>query len=149
MICKKCGTEIPNDVRFCISCGAPVNDAPNAGPQIPQQQVPPQAYAVPPVAATVKAKKGLSIIPNILGMIGGALSIFAAVQVKLLDVGSWEAAEYYGGDAYTGIQQASAQTANNVLEGMRMLQTGLSGFLLAFGLATIAYFWVKMKENKL
>ena len=36
-------------------------------------------------------------------------------QVEDLYTGSYEWDKYYGGDAYSGIQQAAAQTANNVL----------------------------------
>ena len=36
-------------------------------------------------------------------------------QVEDLYTGSYEWDKYYGGDAYSGIQQAAAQAANNVL----------------------------------
>ncbi len=45
----------------------------------------------------------------------GFISMVFAVRLLLLSGGSSSDYITYGGDAYTGIQQAAAQTANNVL----------------------------------
>ena len=65
MICRKCGRELPEDARFCGTCGTPVNvsapaEEPAAAPQPPvpptqSEEVPPPPPAgdpVPPSAGT-------------------------------------------------------------------------------------------------
>ncbi len=45
-----------------------------------------------------------------------------------------------GGDAYTGIQNAAAQTAVNIYYLADIVRTGLFAFLLVFGIALICFF---------
>ena len=149
MTCKNCGTELPNGMRFCTSCGTPVAEEPAIAPQTPG--MPPQMgfQPVPPVSPQppVKKKGGIKI-PCILGMISGAASFFAGIGVFGMSCGSYEANRSYGGDAYTGMQNASAQAANNIQDTNEMLQTGMGAFLCVFGVALISYFWIKLKESK-
>ena len=51
--------------------------------------------------------------------------------------GSWEASNSYGGDAYTGIQNAAAQTANNVKYVGEMIRFALGAQMLVLGLAMV------------
>ena len=88
-----------------------------------------------------KLKKSLLVV--------GVVAIVLAVAVFLTDVGSRESNEYYGGDAYTGIQQAAAQTANNVQEVGKMIRLGISGVLLVEGLAFLSVaFCLTAKEKE-
>jgi hypothetical protein len=64
-----------------------------------------------------------------------------------MSTGSWESNSSYGGDAYTGIQNAAAQTANNVQDLAEILKTGMSSALIIFGIAMIAYFGLKFFKN--
>ena len=64
-----------------------------------------------------------------------------------MSTGSWESNSSYGGDAYTGIQNAAAQTANNVQDLAEILKTGMSSALIIFGIAMIAYFGLKLFKN--
>lgn len=61
----------------------------------------------------------MSKLRSILFIIIGIVSIIFAVQVRNIasrqpDTGIYVARSVYGGDAYTGMQNASASTANNV-----------------------------------
>ena len=46
---------------------------------------------------------------------------------------------YYGGDAYTGIQHAAAETGQNVRDLARINRFGFGSILLIGGLALIAF----------
>ena len=70
-------------------------------------------------------------------IIVGLLSIVLAIVCDTKGIGEYEYAKYYGGDAYTGIQQASAQTANNILETNKILKYGFGSVLLVAGLAML------------
>ena len=55
-------------------------------------------------------------IRNILFLIIGVLSIIFAIKIGGLSTGSFEMPLSYGGDAYTGIQNACAGAANNAID---------------------------------
>lgn len=63
----------------------------------------------------------------------GIAAIVLAIVVFSANVGSYESNERYGGDAYTGMQQASAQAANNTMYVGEMLRTALGGMLALQG----------------
>ncbi len=71
---------------------------------------------------------------NIMGILLMALALIAIVFGIIafcLEDGSYAFTETYGGDAYTGIQNAAADTANNVRDLTRVVRTvGGLGFLL-------------------
>lgn len=72
-------------------------------------------------------KKRLRVFCILLSL----LAFLFAILVFDLDPGSYESNHSYGGDAYTGIQNAAAQAANNVQDVGRLLRTALGyGFLL-------------------
>ena len=90
--------------------------------------------------------KLLSTIHGLLLSVTGIISIiFGAVCGETHLPGGTEATEYtYGGDAYTGIQNAAAQAANNVrhlsydIDAMRMVITeGFKFVLIITGLVLI------------
>lgn len=69
-----------------------------------------------------------------IGLIAvGIISILFAFNVMSMDAGSYESNEYYGGDAYTGIQQASAQAANNVQDLANITKRGFGFILMVMG----------------
>lgn len=80
--------------------------------------------------------------------VGSLAAIFAIVMLILAintfnsRVGGSEEYESYGGDAYTGIQNAAAQTANNVQKTNEILAFGLGAVLLgfSFGFATLSVY---------
>ena len=66
---------------------------------------------------------------SIAGIVAGAYSILMSFQVSGADTGYWESDKSYGGDAYTGMQQAAAQAANNTIYLGDMIQIGLAALL--------------------
>lgn len=80
---------------------------------------------------------------NLVGMIDGVLSIIFGLVVFGSSIGSMEIDHSYGGDAYTGMQNASAQAANNIYELSGMIKTGLAGLLIVVGIALVCYFGAK------
>lgn len=74
-------------------------------------------------------RKRLRIIFLCLGL----LATIFALALYGKDVGANEQYKSYGGDAYTGIQQAAAQTANNVFDLAEIVQNGLASILLIHG----------------
>ena len=69
-------------------------------------------------------------IRNILFLIIGVLSIIFAIKIGGLSTGSFEMPLSYGGDAYTGIQNACAGAANNAIDVANILQQGFKYCLI-------------------
>lgn len=74
---------------------------------------------------------------KIFGIILGVLTIVLAFVVFSKGVGYYESNMSYGGDAYTGIQNAAAQTANNVKYVGEMIRFALGSQMLVMGLAML------------
>lgn len=68
----------------------------------------------------------------------GVVSLAFSYQCSKFETGSFERSAAYGGDAYTGIQNASAQTATNVRYLNDMVKDGLTYAFLIVGLGFIA-----------
>ncbi len=90
----------------------------------------------------------LKKLGNIGGIISGLISIIFSFVIRGMKVGYLEPNKIYGGDAYTGIQNASAQAANNVQALAQIVRTGLFAFLLVLGISLISFFTLKMHEDK-
>ena len=90
---------------------------------------------------------------SIAGMVVGAFSVIMSFVVKGQNYSSYEYRSSYGGDAYTGIQNAAATTANNIGYLTDLVAYGLFVILLVFGLACIVYFGkkllVELEEEKM
>ena len=71
-------------------------------------------------------------------MLIGVLSIVLGICCFNFEVGDKVAMQYFGGDAYTGMQQASAHAANNILLLAKIVRTGFGSLLLVLGLGMIA-----------
>ena len=71
-------------------------------------------------------------------MIIGVVSVILSMHVFNLSTGSYVLQEAYGGDAYTGIQNAAAQTANNVQWLTEAVSKGVGSILLVGGLTLIS-----------
>lgn len=69
----------------------------------------------------------------------GIGAIVCAFFCATADIGSFEMSQVYGGDAYTGIQQAAAQTANNVKDLTELVSFFSASLLGVIGLICIAY----------
>lgn len=154
-VCGNCGNVENDGEAFCSKCGTALANAQQAQPQATVNNTQytgynPNMYSAPAfnaaqVAATVKQKvKGKASC--VFGMISGILSILFGLITLSQDTGSWESSTSYGGDAYTGIQNAAAQTANNVQDLAEIVAMGFGFLLIALGLFAIFYFVTKMKN---
>ena len=133
--------------------GAPVNAAaPAPGPTPAPGPIPaaaPAAFAAPPIPTGVQpaapaAKAKNPIVAHILGILSGILSIVLGCVCFGMTTGSGYSFETYGGDAYTGIQQAAAQTAQNTAHMADIVRFGFAGLLIVVGVAIIALFLGKI-----
>lgn len=166
MKCIKCGNELVENAQFCTSCGAsqkentqPVNPtpeqvepnayAPNQPPVVPSQQ---SVVQNQPVVVPASKKREadvpfiMKLVMNAMGAFSGILSIIFGIIVASINTGFYTSIGSYGGDAYTGIQNAAAYTAKNVLQTNRILETGLCFILIVIGLAIISYFVPKLLD---
>ncbi len=84
---------------------------------------------------------------NIIGQIAGAVSAICGFVLLCFDAGHGASYSFYGGDAYTGIQNAAAQTANNVRYLAEITKFGFSILLIALGVAIFCYFGCKLAKN--
>ena len=73
-------------------------------------------------------------IRSILLIAIGILAIVFAFKIGNLYSGAWVGSETYGGDAYTGIQNASANAANNAYAAAYILQQGFKRCFIIVGL---------------
>ena len=81
MYCPNCGKEIPNDSKFCGSCGAQVRPVAQPQYQQPQYQQPQQQYAQPQQTKKEKKKNPLWL-RIIIGLVAFAVG-YGAVNALL------------------------------------------------------------------
>ena len=74
---------------------------------------------------------------KIFGIILGVLAIVLAIVIFTQDVGYYESNHSYGGDAYTGIQNASAQAANNIMYVGELIRFSIGSLMLVMGLGML------------
>ena len=147
--CNKCGTEIKEGDTFCPNCGNSIGQTPVDTSKFTQVKTPAANYAV--VEKKVeelsdKISRGSIFFP-IGGIISGILSIIFGIIMFGKKIGYYESSSSYGGDAYTGIQNAAAQTANNVKALSEIAKTGFAFSLIAIGLIAIFYFASKLSKK--
>ncbi len=78
------------------------------------------------------------------GIVVGAISVIQSFIIGSHATGSHVTNSTYGGDAYTGIQNAAAAGARNAEITNDILVQGFSAILLVLGLALICYFVMKL-----
>lgn len=119
--CSKCLSEIKQGEKFCSKCGA------SAGYR-------------------VEVAKKKHYITETIGILTGVVSIILGIITFATKVGNYERAETYGGDAYTGIQNAAAQAANNIYYTGEMLRFALASILVVIGTFMIIFFVEKLSD---
>ena len=77
-------------------------------------------------------------IRAILFIIVGIVAICFAVNIADAGVGSYVMTHSYGGDAYTGIQNAAAETGQNVKDLAELIRKGFQFLFWIWGLTMIA-----------
>lgn len=74
-------------------------------------------------------------IRTIIFIVIGVISIGLSIRCFSFKEMDYERASMYGGDAFTGIQNAGAQTSKNVKDLAKIVQFGFGSVLLVAGLA--------------
>lgn len=143
MKCPECGKEMSEQAKKCPNCGY-VNSftiCSECGAKLSE------GAAVCPHCGNVlkKKKPHKKVFPAIQKIVVGACLVFwgiVALSCSSTSYYSGEYAEhhYYGGDAYTGMQNAAATTANNVdnlgdtvEEGFSSIEGIMAGILIITG----------------
>ena len=99
-----------------------------------------------PPKKKVDMLKLLQLISNTIGFVSGILSIIFGTKIKNYNntylgyVSSFN----YGGAAYTGIQNAAADTGNNVKVVYQFIQNIAMFLLITIGLIAISAFFSKL-----
>ncbi len=91
--CNKCGNSNADEAVFCASCGAPLDQAPQAAPEQPAYTAP--AYETPaysaPAASAVPAEKNKATLWLILNIVLTVLccgNIFGIIGIVFAAIGS-------------------------------------------------------------
>ena len=74
---------------------------------------------------------------SIVLIVIGVIAIGLSIKCYTIDDLSYESSSMYGGDAFTGIQNAAATTSKNVKELAAIVQFGFGSVLLVTGLALV------------
>lgn len=77
------------------------------------------------------------MLKNVLFILVGIVSIGLSISCFNADDGIYVDKNYYGGDAYTGIQHAAAETGQNVRALTKLTAKGFGSILLVGGLALV------------
>lgn len=153
MYCTQCGNELKEGAAFCTQCGAKLGGKITEAASEPTEEQlfsHPDPVTAPIVNANPNTQKSNSATDfekcfYIAGIVSGSVStICGFALVSDYDTGSFESYESYGGDAYTGIQQAAAKTANNVQDLAAITKFGFATLLIVWGFAVICYFGAKL-----
>lgn len=156
MFCPHCGKYVTDSSKDCAYCGRPLDVSSVKSNVSPAPSIKNEVSSAVGGVNSGAVYRGLSvrkringnILCYILGVIGGFISIILGLVVSGMSIGSYRSSITYNGDAYTGIQNAAAQTANNVQDVADILNTGISSLLVVLGIAMIAYFGLKYFKNK-
>lgn len=90
----------------------------------------------------------MRIVKRFLLIIMGAVSISLGTICLEKETGDRESFSFYGGDAFTGIQQAGAQSANNVRDLAEITRFGFGSVLLVGGFVLIIGAIPENRRNK-
>lgn len=83
----------------------------------------------------------LGITAGVMTLIWGCIYLLSFNEVRY----TWSST--YGGDAFTGIQNATANVANNIMYLAKICKMGIAGILIAIGLMMISYFYIKLQSS--
>lgn len=96
-----------------------------------------------------KKKLSFRIIICILGIILGIATIVIGIATDKFNYRYWGYGEVetYGGDAYTGIQNATAKTVTNVYNLYQTVQAFSKSFLIVWGILIILHYALALHET--
>ena len=165
--CSKCKADILDEAKICPNCGCPVetettlNNTALQTENSPQSSAPNneiyayqntnvQAFASPRIKKKVNIKSIISVIIDVIGVLTGIITTILGLNFKDSSLFFYADLETYGGDAYTGMQNASAQAANNIAQLGYSFEKAVSIIIAVLGIFIILYFIGKIiKEIKI
>ena len=157
--CINCGAELAEGQEVCPKCGAARLKKDVCGNVTEQSSVDTSGLTQVknPISNPVSAEKRAEELSNKIsrgraffplgGIASGIVSILFGLIMLGKDVGNYVSSSAYGGDAYTGIQNAAAQTANNVRSLSEIANNGFAFLLIAIGLIAIFYFASRLSKK--
>lgn len=80
----------------------------------------------------------LKIVRSIAFVIIAIVSFTFSSKIEDMNNGDYVSSSRYGGDAYTGMQNASAETGCNVYKGNQIMQKGFKYSFILIGLGFLA-----------
>lgn len=149
-VCFNCGAMLTDGQVFCSNCGKSI------GQSTIDSDKPRQTNSSMVNGTDEKKDNGWFRVLNKLssrdlfligGVISGVISVIFGIVMSFKTAGFLGSMHEYGGDAYTGIQNAAAQTANNVLFLGVITRSGCSFILVSIGLIAAFYFMSELKTN--
>lgn len=158
MNCPYCGRYVGKS-GFCVFCGeyiekSELNDSTN-NDSIPikddifEENNYIEKSNVDKNNANIKFQDCASSVYK-FGMIVGIAIFVLGIIFYFVNQGAYSGGnvsyEIYGGDAYTGIQHAAAQTADNILHLSKIVIKGISCIVSSFGAVSFCYFCAKYKN---
>ena len=148
-VCSNCGAMLSEEQSFCHKCGKRIEQS-NFEPPALQFKSPVPNYTGEKYNNYFNGLNKTSnsnIFISIGGIISGIVSMIFGFVMLGSYVGLYEFSSEYGGDAYTGIQNAAAQTANNVKALAEIARLGFAFLLISIGLIAIFYFVSNLKKS--
>ena len=127
--CVDCKKEISDTAKVCIHCGSPIEKqsiCKECGKKVNISD-----KTCRNCGCSLKSTNKKNTFLGISYIVVGLLSIIWGLQLNYY--GKISIAAVYGGDAYTGIQNASSKTANNVNELGDLLCSSFKGLLIVIG----------------
>ena len=143
MICNNCKKEVETGTIICPYCGCLTEENSNNDGVDTIEKT---AYSNNKREYKDADNKsyGFGIFVSIVVLIAGIIFFFYS---SFGDIGSTEYNLEYGGDAYTGIQNAAAQTASNVHYLIICISKGIGILTSSIGLISLSYFVEKTKNE--
>ena len=143
MICNNCKKEVETGTIICPYCGCLTEENSNNDGVDTIEKTTYSSNKSEYEDADNKSY-GFGIFVSIVVLIAGIIFFFYS---SFGDIGSTEYNLEYGGDAYTGIQNAAAQTASNVHYLIICISKGIGILTSSIGLISLSYF-VEKSKNK-
>lgn len=158
MNCPYCGRAIGN-LGFCVYCGENIeksefntstnNDGIPIKDNIFEEHNCIEKSNVDKNNDNIKFQDCASSVYK-FGMIVGIAIFVLGIIFYFVNQGNYSGGnvkyEIYGGDAYTGIQNAAAQTAANILHLTDIVIKGIGCIVSSFGAVSFCYFCAKYKN---
>lgn len=131
--CTTCGKEIEEGTTVCPNCGCPTAPITPVTPAEPTSPLLQEKKSVPLMKILNIAFNGVGIFSGLLSILFAFVARFGGKTLYYVSSSS------YGGDAYTGIQNAAATTANNLKSFDENIGLIASLIFIVAGLALIAF----------